>query len=51
MSFSIIFIQAREDSVKTNYIVHVSYTLTLCMAGCIAVALIVVNKCDLCHFA
>ena len=51
MEFSIIFIQVREDSGKTNYLVHILFSLTLCMVVCKVVALIVVSKCELYHFA
>ena len=52
--FSIIFIQVRESqgkSGKKNYLVRISFSLTLCMAVHKVVVLFIVTKCELYLFA
>ena len=49
--FSIVLIQVREKSKKTNCLVHISFSLTLSMVACKMAVPFVVNKCDLHHFA
>ena len=48
---SIIPIQVREKSTKTNYIVSISFSLTIGMVVHKKVALIVVGKCEFYHLA
>ena len=43
--FSIIFIQSREKSGKSNYEVRISFSLSVGMVVCKAINLIVVCKC------
>jgi len=49
--FSIIFIQVKEKSGKTNYLVSISFSLTIGMIAGKVVALIVVCKCERHHLA
>ena len=51
MEFSIIFIQVGEKSGKTNYLVHISLSLTICMVVSKVVAPFVVSKCEFYNFA
>ena len=46
-----IFIQGWEKSGKTNYLVSISFSLTIGMVVCKVVALFVVSKCERYHFA
>ena len=48
---SIIFIQVREKSGKTSYLVSISFYLTIGMAVGKVIAQIVVSNCELCHLA
>ena len=48
--FSITFIQVREKSGKTNYLVDISFSLTIGMVVREVVVLIVVSKCERYHF-
>ena len=49
--FSIIFIHVREKSGKKDYLVHISFSLTLCMVICKVVVRFLVSKFELYHFA
>ena len=49
--FSLIFIQFREKSGKTNYLVKIPFSLAIGMAVCKVIALIVVSNCELYHLA
>ena len=49
--FSIAFIQVRDKSGKTKYLVHMSISLTLSKAVCKVVVPFVVSKCELYHVA
>ena len=51
MEFSIIFIQVREKSWKTNHLVSISFSLTIGMVVCKVIALIVASRYELYHFA
>ena len=42
--FSMSFIQFKEESGKTNYLVSISFSLTIGMAVCKVVSLIVVSR-------
>ena len=50
-TFSIIFIKVMENSRKTNYLVSISFSLTIGMVVRKVVALIVSSKCELYHFS
>ena len=47
--FSIIFVQVREKLRKSNYFVHISFSLTLCMAARKVAVPFVVSKCKCYH--
>ena len=49
--FSIILKEVREKSGKTNHLVLMSFSLTLCMVVCKVVVLVFDSKCELCHLA
>jgi len=49
--FSIIFIQVKENSRKKDYLVSISFSLTIGMVVCKVVALIVVSRCELHHLS
>ena len=48
--FSIIFVQVREKSGRPDYLVHMSFSLTLCMVVYKVIAQFVISKCELYHF-
>ena len=48
--FSILFIQVREKSRKTSYLVSKSFSLTIGMVFCNVVVLIFVSRCELYAF-
>ena len=48
---SIIFIQVREKSGKTKYLVHISSSLTIGIVVRKVVALLVASECELYHLA
>ena len=45
------FIQIRETSGKAIYLVNISFSVTIGIAVCKIVALMVVSKCELYHFS
>ena len=44
-----IFVQVREKSGKTKYLVYISFSLTISIVVHKVVALIVASECELCH--